>query len=124
MNPYIASIPLVLLVVLMISFNVYFNLQRKRKQREEYKERFFKVRSRLIKYINRQLRDDGRVYNRALHYKLKYLEVEHPDIYFDMDINDGLFVITMEGGLLATEITGYMEIPSFNKENNITYEVF
>lgn len=123
MNIYIASIPLIVFVILMVSVTIYFDLQRKRKQKKKLKETFFDVRAQLIKFINKQLREHERIYDRSLYYKLKAMEIQYSDIDFDLDVCDGLFTIQITADGLFTEINGYMEIPSWNKTNNVKYEV-
>lgn len=123
MNPYIASIPLVVFVILMISMNVYFDTRRKREQKKKLKETFFDVRAQIVKFINKQLKQNGRVYDRTLYYKLKAMEIQYSDIDFDLDVCDGLFTVQLTADGLFTEINGYIEVPSWNKTNNVKYEV-
>lgn len=123
MNPYLAALPMILLVVLIVTHQYYLKYKNKKAIKQANTEIVQAIRLNLVRYLNQELSVEKRIDPMKLQTKCKDIEDLYLDACIWTDVIMGFVTIDIRLEGIEAEITCYQEVPEWNRKHNQPYLV-
>ena len=123
MNPYLAGLPLILLVVLIVGHQYYLKYKNKKELQRVRQETVDGVRRSVVKYLNKELTQFRKIDPMKLHTKCKDIQEMYPGMRIWNDIIHGFVMIDIRYEGIEDSIECYQEPPSWYDGIERKYQV-
>ncbi|QBZ70825.1 hypothetical protein pETSU_244 [Edwardsiella phage pEt-SU] len=123
MNPYIASIPMILLIVLIVSHTTWKMIKRRREIDKLSKETIQGIRLSLVSYLNKEFASTGEINEVKLYTKCRDIQDMYTGIVITTLMPKEFLTIDIVYGKHKSTITCHRRVPKWHRENNTKYEV-
>lgn len=123
MNPYIASIPMALLIVLIVSHTTWRTIKHRREIDKLSKETIQGIRLSLASYLNKEFASAGEIDEIELSVKCSDIQDMYTGITIIPQMSKEFLTIDITYGKHKGAITCHRKVPKWHKENNQPYLV-